>query len=79
MPSANFLRLTIAITDILGKIHAANVIHKNINSSNIVLNPNTGVVKIIDFGIATRFSRTNPTFKSLYLLEGTLACLLNRQ
>lgn len=79
MPSANFLRLAIAITDILGKIHAANVIHKNINSSNIVLNPNTGVVKMIDFGIATRLGRTNPTFKSLHLLEGTLAYLLNRQ
>jgi len=40
---------------------------------SIVLNPDTGVVKIIDFGIATRFSRTNPTFKSLHGLEGTLA------
>ncbi|NHC37347.1 PAS domain S-box protein [Scytonema millei] len=79
MPSANFLRLAIAITDILGKIHAANIIHKDINPSNIVLNLDTGVVKMIDFGIATRFSRTNPTFKSLHLLEGTLAYLSPEQ
>ena len=79
MPLPTFLRLAIAITDILGKIHAAHVIHKDINPGNIVFNPRTGVVKIIDFGIATRFSRTNPTFKSLHLLEGTPAYLSPEQ
>ncbi|MBD2108196.1 PAS domain S-box protein [Nodosilinea sp. FACHB-13] len=73
MPLPVFLNMAIAITDTLGKIHAAQVIHKDINPGNIVFNPRTGVVKIIDFGIATRFSRTNPTFKSLHLLEGTPA------
>ncbi|WP_414586166.1 AAA family ATPase [Scytonema sp. PCC 10023] len=73
MPLSTFLRLAIDLTDILGRIHAANVIHKDINPGNIVLNPDTGVVKIIDFGIATRFNRTNPTFKSPHVLEGTLA------
>ena len=79
MPLSVFLNMAIAITDTLGKIHAAHVIHKDINPSNIVFNPRTGVVKIIDFGIATRFSRTNPTFKSLYLLEGTPAYLSPEQ
>ena len=79
MPLVVFLNVAIAITDTLGKIHAAHVIHKDINPGNIVFNPNTGVVKIIDFGIATRFSRTNPTFKSLYLLEGTPAYLSPEQ
>jgi PAS domain S-box-containing protein len=79
MPLPTFLRLAIAITDTLGKIHAAHVIHKDINPGNIVFNPKTGVIKIIDFGIATRFSRTNPTFKSLHLLEGTPAYLSPEQ
>ena len=74
-----FLNMAIAITDTLGKIHAAHVIHKDINPGNIVFNPRTGVVKIIDFGNATRFSRTNLTFKSLYLLEGTPAYLSPEQ
>lgn len=73
MSLAEFLRLAIAITEILGRIHAANVIHKDINPSNIVLNRQTGIVKIIDFGIATRLTRTNPTFKNPHVLEGTLA------
>src|SRR3712207_3810927 len=67
------------LTDILGRIHAAGVIHKDINPGNIVLNLDTGVVKIIDFGIATRFNRTNPTFKSPHVLEGTLAYLSPEQ
>ena len=74
-----FLGLAIAICDILGRIHAANVIHKDINPGNIVLNLDTGVVKIIDFGIATQFNRTNPTFKSPHVLEGTLAYLSPEQ
>ncbi|MBD2465518.1 AAA family ATPase [Oscillatoria sp. FACHB-1407] len=74
-----FLQLAIALTDILGRIHANNIIHKDINPGNIVFNPGTGVVKIIDFGIATRFNRTNPTFKSPHRLEGTLAYLSPEQ
>ncbi|WP_096607857.1 AAA family ATPase [Calothrix sp. NIES-2100] len=79
MPLSQFLSLVIALTDILGRIHAANVIHKDINPGNIVLNLDTGVVKIIDFGIATQFNRTNPTFKSPHVLEGTLAYLSPEQ
>ncbi len=79
MPLSTFLRLAIALADILGSIHAANIIHKDINPGNIVLNLETGVVKIIDFGIATQFNRTNPTFKSHYVLEGTLAYLSPEQ
>jgi PAS domain S-box-containing protein len=79
MPLATFLRLAIDLTDILGEIHAAHVIHKDINPGNIVLNLETGVVKIIDFGIATQFSRTNPTFKNLHILEGTVAYLSPEQ
>jgi predicted ATPase/signal transduction histidine kinase/CheY-like chemotaxis protein/tRNA A-37 threonylcarbamoyl transferase component Bud32 len=79
LPLAQFLSLAIAITEILGRIHAANVIHKDINPANIVLNPNTGVVKIIDFGISTRLSRTNPTFKNPNVLEGTLAYMSPEQ
>lgn len=79
MPLSTFLGLAIAMSDILGRIHTANVIHKDINPGNIVLNLDTGVVKIIDFGIATQFNRTNPTFKSPHVLEGTLAYLSPEQ
>ena len=79
MPVSTFLSLAVKLTQILGEIHAANIIHKDINPANIVLNPNTGVVKIIDFGIATQFNRTNPTFTSPHVLEGTVAYLSPEQ
>ncbi|MEP1079896.1 serine/threonine protein kinase [Leptolyngbya sp. PL-A3] len=79
IPLSKFLRLAIDLTDILGRIHAAGVIHKDINPGNIVFNPHMGIVKIIDFGIATQFNRTNPTFTSPHILEGTLAYLSPEQ
>ncbi|HEY9602043.1 MAG TPA: serine/threonine-protein kinase PknK, partial [Allocoleopsis sp.] len=74
-----FLTLAIRVTGILGEIHAANIIHKDINPSNIVLNPMTGQVKIIDFGISSVLSRENPTFRNPNVLEGTLAYMSPEQ
>jgi PAS domain S-box-containing protein len=79
MPLAEFFRLAIKIAEILGRLHSANIIHKDINPSNIVLNPKTGQVKIIDFGIATRLNRTNPTLSHPNVLEGTLAYMSPEQ
>jgi predicted ATPase/signal transduction histidine kinase/tRNA A-37 threonylcarbamoyl transferase component Bud32 len=79
MPLAEFLHLAIKLAEIIGLIHTAQIIHRDINPSNIVLNPATGTVKIIDFGIATRFSRTNPTFQNPHVLEGTLAYISPEQ
>ncbi|MBZ8181881.1 ATP-binding protein [Oscillatoria salina] len=74
-----FLDLAIKITQILGQIHSNNVIHKDINPSNILLNPDTEQLKIIDFGIATQLTRENPTLKNPSILEGTLAYLSPEQ
>ncbi|MBD2120881.1 AAA family ATPase [Trichocoleus sp. FACHB-262] len=79
MPLPKFLHFAITVTKILGDIHTANVIHKDINPSNIVLNPQTGQVKVIDFGISTRLGRTNPTFNNPHILEGTLAYISPEQ
>ena len=53
----NFLTIAIKTTESLAAIHKANIIHKDINPSNIVYNPQTGQLKIIDFGISTRLSQ----------------------
>ncbi|WP_228051651.1 hybrid sensor histidine kinase/response regulator [Sphaerospermopsis aphanizomenoides] len=74
-----FLNLAIEITDILGKIHQKNIIHKDINPSNIVLNSQTGKLKIIDFGLSTRLSQENISPQSPNILEGTLAYISPEQ
>ncbi|MEG5171926.1 AAA family ATPase [Microcoleus sp. B3-D7] len=75
----HFLRIAIQTAEILARIHAAQIIHKDINPANILLNPETGQVKIIDFGIATVFTRENPTLKNPNVLEGTLAYISPEQ
>ena len=76
---AKFLPIAIQITEILGQIHHHNIIHKDINPSNIAINPETGQLKIIDFGISTILSRENPTLTSPNVLEGTLAYISPEQ
>ncbi|PSB34111.1 serine/threonine protein kinase [Stenomitos frigidus] len=72
------LNLAIQTTQILGDIHPKNIIHKDINPSNIAFNLTTGQVKIIDFGIAAILSRENPTLSNPKVIEGTLAYYVSR-
>ncbi|MEG4212345.1 AAA family ATPase [Microcoleus sp. S13_B4] len=74
-----FLQIAIATTKVLGKIHSANIIHKDINPSNIVYNPETKQLKIIDFGISTQLTRETPTLKNPNILEATLAYISPEQ
>ncbi len=81
-----FLEIAIRITEILGEIHAANVIHKDINPSNIVMNVQTGEIKIIDFGISTVLPHVSlaqgcesPQNPKAQNLEGTLAYISPEQ
>jgi len=73
------LVLAIETADILGHVHQQHIIHKDINPANLVFNPTTQVLKIIDFGIATQLSRENPTLKNPNVLEGTLAYMSPEQ
>ena len=68
-----FLTIAIKITESLAVIHKNNIIHKDINPSNIIYNPQTGQLKIIDFGISTRLSQEYITVLPPHQLEGTLA------
>ncbi|MCP4403749.1 MAG: serine/threonine protein kinase, partial [bacterium] len=73
------LTIAIQIANSLAQIHAANIIHKDLNPSNIVLNATTGQLKLIDFGIATQLLRENPTIKHPNVLEGTLVYMSPEQ
>jgi serine/threonine protein kinase len=73
------LTLAFQTTEILGKIHRQNIIHKDINPTNLIWNSTTGQLKIIDFGIATQLSRETPTLKNPNVLEGTLAYMSPEQ
>ena len=74
-----FLYIAIKITESLAAIHAANIIHKDINPSNIIYNPETERLKIIDFGISTSLSWEIQTVGNIERLEGTLAYIAPEQ
>ncbi|EGK84129.1 serine/threonine protein kinase [Microcoleus vaginatus FGP-2] len=74
-----FLATGIKITRALGDLHQHNIIHKDINPSNIIINSTTGLVQIIDFGISTVLNRENPTLKNPNVLEGTLSYISPEQ
>ncbi len=73
------LKLAIQISEGLSQIHAANIIHKDINPSNIVFNSHTNTLKIIDFGIASALSKENWNLDHHDFLEGTLAYISPEQ
>jgi len=76
---AEFLNLAIKTTIILGRIHQNNIIHKDVNPSNIIWNPDTDELKIIDFGIASPFLYEQPETPNLHVFEGTPAYLSPEQ
>lgn len=56
----------------LGRIHERRIIHKNINPTNIIWNPQSGAVTLIDFGIATDLSKEEQVLLNPNGLEGLL-------
>ncbi len=79
LPLDELLRLAIRITEAVGELHQQYVIHKDLNPTNIVYNPSTGEVKLIDFGISTALSRETASFRNPNVLEGTLAYISPEQ
>ncbi|MCP4184091.1 MAG: AAA family ATPase, partial [Hyphomicrobiales bacterium] len=74
-----FLLLAIRITEIISTVHHRHIMHKDINPSNIIWNPDTNQLKIIDFGISTALSRERPEISNPNVLEGTLAYMSPEQ
>ncbi|KZL51443.1 hypothetical protein A2T98_02140 [Nodularia spumigena CENA596] len=75
----NYLKIAIQITQALAYLHKNQIIHKDIKPSNIIINCQTGVVKITDFGIASRRNQENPQLTNSNCVEGTLAYMSPEQ
>ena len=74
-----FLDTAIQVTEALGHVHRARIIHKDLSPSNLVLNPGTGEAKIIDFGLSSPFATEHPQLRSAEVLEGTVAYMSPEQ
>jgi len=67
-----FLEIAVRLAGTLAELHQTRIIHKDINPKNIVLNPVTMVVQLIDFSISTKLPRQDQKITHPDLLEGTL-------
>jgi serine/threonine protein kinase len=65
------LSIAIKIADCLSVIHKKNIIHKNINPSNIIWNKETNRVEIIDYAIAVELKREMAHKMNLHFFEGS--------
>jgi len=71
VPLDLFFLIAGQIVKALGHVHARNVIHKDINPQNILFNPSTRELKLIDFGLASELSREHPDIKPTHQMEGS--------
>ncbi len=67
-----FLEIAVKTASALGEIYQAHIIHKDIKPSNILYNPETGVLKLMDFSSASIISRETPTVERSMLMTATL-------
>ncbi|WP_236142256.1 AAA family ATPase [Nostoc sp. CMAA1605] len=74
-----FLEIAISLCDTLNFLYHQKIIHKDIKSSNILINPETKQVKLIDFSIASLLPRETQTLVNPEVLEGTLAYISPEQ
>ncbi|OKH41240.1 serine/threonine protein kinase [Calothrix sp. HK-06] len=74
-----FLQIAIYLCDTLDILYRHRTIHKDIKPSNILINPETKQVKLIDFSIASLLPRESQEIKSPNVLEGTLTYISPEQ
>jgi PAS domain S-box-containing protein len=74
-----FLRLAVALSGALGRLHQRGLVHKDIKPANIVVNSATGHVWLTGFGIASRLPRERQSPEPPEFIAGTLPYMAPEQ
>jgi predicted ATPase len=75
----DILDIAIQVTNTLQSLGKQRIIHKNINPANLLINPTTMKVKLIDFSIASLLPHEAQITVNPHLLEGDLAYISPEQ
>ncbi|MCC3420603.1 MAG: AAA family ATPase [Microcoleus sp. PH2017_07_MST_O_A] len=79
LPLNEFLPIAIQIVKTIEGLYHNRIIHKDIKPQNIIINPETKEVKLIDFSISSLLPRENQEIQNPNVLEGTLAYMSPEQ
>ncbi|MEO5347766.1 MAG: AAA family ATPase [Magnetococcus sp. YQC-9] len=74
-----WLTIAIDLAATLARLHHFGVVHRDINPANVIWNPDSRVLRLIDFGLAERLPEQGRTPAPLTEPEGTLAFLSPEQ
>lgn len=72
LPLDRFFDIAVRLAQILGRLHERNVVHKDVVPRNVLIDPVSGELRLIDFGIASELSRERPAVTLSERLEGSL-------
>ena len=67
-----FFSIAAQLTDILGHVHNAGIVHKNINPQGILWDRQDHKIRLIDCNIASQLTSTNTSIVSANVFEGSL-------
>src|SRR5258708_9427678 len=79
MELGTFLGLAIPIASALGRVHQNGPVHKDIKPANILVNPDSGEVRLTGFGLSSRMPRERPQPRPPESIAGTLAYMAPEQ
>jgi PAS domain S-box-containing protein len=79
MEIRTFLRLAVALSAALGRLHKRGLVHKDIKPTNVLVNSMTGQAWLTGFGIASRLPRERQSADPPQFIAGTLAYMAPEQ
>ncbi|MBV8213202.1 MAG: AAA family ATPase [Verrucomicrobia bacterium] len=74
-----FLRLAVGLAVALRRLHERGLIHKNLKPANVLLDPDSGQVWLMGFGLASRLPRARQAPEPPETIAGTLAYIAPEQ
>ena len=79
LPVASFLAIAEQIVAILSEVHQRRVLHRDLKPTNVLIEPESGVVALADFGISVLLDSERGHIHDPSVIEGTLPYMAPEQ
>jgi serine/threonine protein kinase len=79
MEMTQFLRFAVELASALSRLHRRGLVHKDVKPSNVLVNSETGQVRLMGFGIGSRLPRERQSPEPPEFIAGTLPYMAPEQ